>query len=173
MNETNYTLFMESRTAAADSRNHYRIMTELAPGASCVYLNQFSRDEALRELLTDRRFRIALSLAINREELIALCFHGLAITQLSQVLRRRGFHGRRIVTATPRSFVKTGLLELPMNSANISMAQLGRMEMSRIHHMPPRCSTCLSSVISKLSRWMSRRARWRGDALRVSNLTRA
>jgi len=68
-----YTLFMENR-----KKGGYRVLADVAPGATCIYLNQYSKDPEMRRLLQDRRFRIALSVAINRQELIELIYAGLA-----------------------------------------------------------------------------------------------
>jgi peptide/nickel transport system substrate-binding protein len=73
-----YTLFMESRDKAAASENRYRVHIEQSTGVVAVYVNQHSRDDTLRPLLKDPRLRIALSVAINREELIDMCYSGLA-----------------------------------------------------------------------------------------------
>jgi peptide/nickel transport system substrate-binding protein len=45
-----------------------------------IYVNQYSRDEVLRPLLQDKRFRVALSVAIDRDEIIEMVFGGLAQT---------------------------------------------------------------------------------------------
>ena len=68
-----YTLFMESR-----KKGKYRVLADLSPGSTCIYVNQWSKDPELREILCDRRFRIALSAAVNRDELIEMIYSGLA-----------------------------------------------------------------------------------------------
>jgi peptide/nickel transport system substrate-binding protein len=78
INPANYTLLMESRQKAADPNNHYNVQLAAGTGAVAVYINQYSRDSALRPILQDPRFRIALSLAINREELIDMVYANLA-----------------------------------------------------------------------------------------------
>lgn len=78
INAGNFTSFMESRRLARDPKNRYDVHVEPATGTICVYLNQHSRDEQLRPLLQDRRFRLALSAAIDREEVIEMVFAGLA-----------------------------------------------------------------------------------------------
>ncbi len=70
---SNYSLFMENR-----ERGNYRVLRDPAPDTAALFLNQHSKDPAIRELLKDRRFRIALSLAINREELIFILYAGMA-----------------------------------------------------------------------------------------------
>lgn len=78
INASNFTLFMESRNEAGNPRNRYRVHVEPSTGAVCVYINQHSRDNELRPILQDERFRKALSHAINREEIDELVFGGLA-----------------------------------------------------------------------------------------------
>jgi peptide/nickel transport system substrate-binding protein len=78
INAGNFTSFMESRDRARDPANRYRVHVEPATGAIAVYINQHSRDDKLRPLLQDRRFRIALSAAIDREEVVEMVFSGLA-----------------------------------------------------------------------------------------------
>ncbi|MBT5143648.1 MAG: ABC transporter substrate-binding protein [Gemmatimonadetes bacterium] len=78
INAGNFTSFMESRDRARDPANRYRVHVEPATGAIAVYVNQHSRDDALRPLLQDRRFRLALSAAIDREEIVEMVFSGLA-----------------------------------------------------------------------------------------------
>ena len=73
INSQYYTLYMQGR-----ERGRYRVWRDYDPVSSVIYVNQYSRDEELRPLLQDRRFRIALSVAINRRELIDLVYAGLA-----------------------------------------------------------------------------------------------
>jgi peptide/nickel transport system substrate-binding protein len=78
INPGNYTLFKESSDKAANPNNRYRVQVSPGTGTAAVYINQYSRDEMLRPILQDRRFRIALSVAINREELNEMVYSGLA-----------------------------------------------------------------------------------------------
>jgi len=71
---TNYPLFMENR-----ERGGYRVQRDLGPDTIVLYINQYSKDPVLRSVLQDRRFRIALSLAIDRDELIDLLYTGMAV----------------------------------------------------------------------------------------------
>ncbi|MBN2308997.1 MAG: ABC transporter substrate-binding protein [Candidatus Hydrogenedentes bacterium] len=71
---SNYALFVENSEPGG-----YRVMRDLAPDTVALYVNQCSKDAELRALLQDRRFRIALSLAIDREELIFLLYSGMAV----------------------------------------------------------------------------------------------
>ncbi len=68
-----YALFQKNR-----KKGKYRVLTNPSTGSICIYLNQHSKDPAMRALLQDRRFRVALSVAINRKELIEFIFSGLA-----------------------------------------------------------------------------------------------
>ncbi len=72
---SNFTLFRERGRQLG-----YRTLVTPSTNPICIYLNQHSRNEKLRPYLKDRRFRKALSHAINREELIELIFSGLATT---------------------------------------------------------------------------------------------
>ena len=73
MNSTNYTLFKGN-----EEKGDYVVRKDPDPVSTVIYLNQSSKDPTMRKLLTDRRFRVALSVAINREELIDLIYFGLA-----------------------------------------------------------------------------------------------
>jgi len=70
-----FTLFMEPRNR---EHGNYRVQVDSGDDSLCVFLNQYSKDPEMRALLQDRRFRIALSLAINREEVVELLYDGLA-----------------------------------------------------------------------------------------------
>jgi peptide/nickel transport system substrate-binding protein len=69
----NFTMFREQGPSKG-----YQVRVTPSTNCTCVYLNQYSRDEQLRPILQDRRFRRALAYAINRHELIELIFSGLA-----------------------------------------------------------------------------------------------
>lgn len=70
----NYTLFMENQ-----KKGDYKVvMWKTGIGADPVIcLNQSVNDPVLRQIFQDRRFRIALSLAINRAEIHQICYLGL------------------------------------------------------------------------------------------------
>lgn len=68
-----YALFQMNR-----KKGKYRVLVNPGTGSICIYLNQHSKDPAMRALLQNRKFRIALSSAINRKELIEFIFSGLA-----------------------------------------------------------------------------------------------
>lgn len=70
----NFSLFMENR-----KKGNYHILRDYSPDTAVIYVNQCSQDPRMRGLLQDRRFRIALSVAINREEVIDLIYQGMAV----------------------------------------------------------------------------------------------
>ncbi len=74
IDSANYALFMENRKKAG-----YEVRKDIEPIASAIYVNPHSRDEEIRPILANPKFRIALSLAVNREELIELILSGLAV----------------------------------------------------------------------------------------------
>lgn len=69
-----YPIFMENR-----ERYGYRVMRDLVPDTLCLYINQYSKDDELRPILQDPGFRIALSIAVDREEVIFILFSGMAV----------------------------------------------------------------------------------------------
>lgn len=69
----NFTLFKERGREIG-----YRTLVTPSTNPTCVYINQYSRTNELRAILQDRRFRLALSHAINRDELIDLVYSGIA-----------------------------------------------------------------------------------------------
>jgi peptide/nickel transport system substrate-binding protein len=79
----NYTLFMEGRDAG-----DYRVMTwTTALGADVMFMpNQNHKDPVLREIIRDDRFRKALSLAINREEINELVYLGLGTPRQATII---------------------------------------------------------------------------------------
>ncbi|HEX2949140.1 MAG TPA: ABC transporter substrate-binding protein [Armatimonadota bacterium] len=70
----NYPLFMENRR-----KGHYRVLKWIDSngGTNNLAVNMNSKDPVKRRLFGDKRFRIALSLAINRDEINQACFFGL------------------------------------------------------------------------------------------------
>jgi peptide/nickel transport system substrate-binding protein len=74
MDAANFTLLME-----ASKSHHYHVQVDYATGSTGVYINQYSRNDVHRPILQDRRFRIALSEAINRPEAIEIIYNGLGI----------------------------------------------------------------------------------------------
>jgi len=69
----NFPLFMENR-----QKGRYRVLRDGNPTPVVVYVNPCSPNADLRDILRDRRFRIALSTAINRPELIQLIYSDMA-----------------------------------------------------------------------------------------------
>ena len=69
-----YPVFMENRRQYG-----YRVLRDLAPDTICLYVNQHSKDDELRSILQNRDFRIGLSLAIDREEIIFILYSGMAV----------------------------------------------------------------------------------------------
>lgn len=75
MSFTNYPLFMENR-----EKGGYRVLKwKAGESGATAFLNQTLKgDPVLRELIQNRKFRTALSLAINREEINELIYLGMA-----------------------------------------------------------------------------------------------
>jgi peptide/nickel transport system substrate-binding protein len=76
----NYPLLMEHR-----KQGDYRLQLYPTPETNegTIYINYHTADPFLHKLFWDKRFRIALSLAINREEINQLLFKGLYIPSQS------------------------------------------------------------------------------------------
>lgn len=70
---TNFSLFMENR-----DRGGYEVLRDMGPGSYIVNLCLSNEDPVFGPLVRDRRFRIALSVAINRAEICDLIFSGMA-----------------------------------------------------------------------------------------------
>ncbi|MCX7795740.1 MAG: ABC transporter substrate-binding protein, partial [bacterium] len=79
----NYTLFMENR-----EKGNYRVLKwRGARGANpVIYLNYSCKDPVLRTLFNNDKFRKALSIAINREEINQLVYHGLGIPRQASLI---------------------------------------------------------------------------------------
>ncbi len=74
----NYTFFMSPENRKRGGIVRYRVQTDPAPGGNVgVILNHSTQNQRARPYITDRRFRIALSVAINREEMLELITGGL------------------------------------------------------------------------------------------------
>jgi peptide/nickel transport system substrate-binding protein len=73
-----YTLFMSPENRKRGGIVRYRVLADPGPG-NCVgvMLNLSTQNERLRPYISDRRFRIALSVAVNRKEVIELITGGL------------------------------------------------------------------------------------------------
>jgi peptide/nickel transport system substrate-binding protein len=72
VNTANFTLYKENE-AAGD----YTVVVGVASGHSAIQFNQTTKNPRLRELFQNRDFRIAMSLAVNREEMNELIWDGL------------------------------------------------------------------------------------------------
>ncbi|MBN1351441.1 ABC transporter substrate-binding protein [candidate division KSB1 bacterium] len=70
----NYTLFMENR-----QKGNFTVQKWENPGALVVHINQYSKQPKMREVLQDRRFRIALSLALDRDAINEFIYSGLGV----------------------------------------------------------------------------------------------
>jgi len=70
----NYPIIMQNR-----EKGDYRVIPTLSPGTNycTIFLNLFHKDPVLHKLFRDKRFRVALSVAINREEINGLLFRGM------------------------------------------------------------------------------------------------
>jgi peptide/nickel transport system substrate-binding protein len=68
----NYTLYKES-----EESGDYQVFLGTAAGHQCLQLNQTCKEPRMREFAQDRKVRIALSLAVNRDELNELVYDGL------------------------------------------------------------------------------------------------
>lgn len=60
--------------------------------AVCLYPNLTTNDPVMRQLLRDRRFRQALSLAIDRDEINKILFFGVGVIGQNSVLRSPAIH---------------------------------------------------------------------------------
>jgi peptide/nickel transport system substrate-binding protein len=72
VNTANFTLYKEN-----EGSGDYRVIVGTASGHSAIQFNHTTKNERLRELFQNRDFRIAMSLAVNREEMNELIWDGL------------------------------------------------------------------------------------------------
>lgn len=73
LNSSDFTLLMENK-----EKGNYRVIPAVSVGLSSgIYFNMNCKDPVLRKFFEDRRFRIALSLAIDRDTINQLCYSGL------------------------------------------------------------------------------------------------
>jgi len=72
----------------------YRVLLWSTASSSsvCLYPNLTTADPVMRKLVQDRRFRRALSLAIDREEINKILFFGLGVVGQNSVLRSPATH---------------------------------------------------------------------------------
>jgi len=88
-NVASYPLYKENEQTGG-----YRVVTipGLKGAEQGLGINQNSPDPALRELFQDVRFRQALSLAINREEINETCYFGLGVPRQATVLSSASYY---------------------------------------------------------------------------------
>ncbi|HHV80051.1 TPA: ABC transporter substrate-binding protein [bacterium] len=89
MSLSDYTLLMENK-----SKGGYRVLQwKQGVGADVmICLNQNVKDPVLRKLFEDRRFRQALSIAINREEINQLVYLGLGEPRQASLISGVAFY---------------------------------------------------------------------------------
>jgi peptide/nickel transport system substrate-binding protein len=73
IDSANYSLFMQNR-----AKGGYQVRVDESPVPTTIYVNPYSKEERIRPILADRRFRIALSVALDRDEIIRLIYFGMA-----------------------------------------------------------------------------------------------
>jgi len=59
------------------------------------------------------------------------------ILTLKHVLKRQGFYGNRVVLAAPEDGLLRGVIDVPPKLSGAPVAQIARMELSRIHNAAP------------------------------------
>jgi peptide/nickel transport system substrate-binding protein len=79
-----YTLLKQNERRG---RYHVELWSTATTATVALYPNLTTSDPVMRTLLRDRRFRRAVSLAINREEINKILFYGLGIVGQNTVLR--------------------------------------------------------------------------------------
>ena len=91
---------VDSFSLAVDyqDQGNYRLLRYIWPPESRanVGFNMSHKDPILRELFNDKQFRIALSIAINREEINAILYQGLAEVSNASLMEGPPFHGENL-----------------------------------------------------------------------------
>jgi peptide/nickel transport system substrate-binding protein len=91
---------VDSFSLAVDYQDQgdYRLLRFIWPPESRgnIGFNMSHSDPLLRELFNDTRFRIALSIAINRDEINALIYQGLAEVSNASLVEGPPFHGENL-----------------------------------------------------------------------------
>ena len=91
---------VDSFSLAADyqEQGNYRLVRFIWTPESRgnIGFNMSHKDPILRELFNDKQFRIALSLAINREEINAVLYQGLAEVSNASLMEGPPFHGENL-----------------------------------------------------------------------------
>jgi peptide/nickel transport system substrate-binding protein len=87
----NYPLLKES-----SKKGDYRVLmwTTGVGSDPVIHINQNVKDPILKELFRNRDFRIALSLAINRQEINDLCYYGLGKPRQACVISQSPYFDR-------------------------------------------------------------------------------
>ncbi len=62
---------------------------------------------------------------------------GEGLERLTELLDRRGFMGRRVVLAAPRSTVRTSVVSVPVGAAEGAIDAIARSDLSRSHRLDP------------------------------------
>ncbi|NPV78936.1 MAG: ABC transporter substrate-binding protein [Firmicutes bacterium] len=83
----NYPVYKENAKKAG-----YRVLLYKTawPSMAEFFLNMNHKDPVLRKIIEDRRFRIAMSLAMNRDEINEMVFHGMGEPLQTVILPRGG-----------------------------------------------------------------------------------
>ena len=79
----NYTLFKEN-----EDKGDYKVFLGVTANHTAVQPNHTCKDPRIREFFQDRRVRIALSLAVNREEMNELLYDGMCEPRQYSPLKR-------------------------------------------------------------------------------------
>lgn len=91
---------VDSLSLAVDYQNqgNYRLVpfVWLPESRANVGFNMSHKDPVLKKLFNNKRFRIALSIAINREEINAILYQGLAEVSNASLMEGPPFHGENL-----------------------------------------------------------------------------
>ena len=110
----NYPLFMENQ-----KRGGYRVLHWIGGSVGGVALNLNHKDPVLREIFGDRRFRIALSHAIDRDELIEMAGFGIGQKRQPAPLPTSAFYSEAFEKAH---------LDYDLDLANRMLDEVGLVE---------------------------------------------
>ena len=92
----NYSILMQNR-----EKGNYRLIplgspTAYGANAGSTGFNMSNKDPVLKKLLNDKRFRVALSVALNREEVNGLIYKGLGLVAHLNVGDGPPYYGEKI-----------------------------------------------------------------------------
>ena len=96
-------------------------------GSRSIKAAQVTEGEVTRISALSMVPRVRPGQAVDRDE----------AANLRQVLRRQGFAGSDVVLAVPEESLLRGVLELPAALTGVSVAQVARMELARLHRVDP------------------------------------